>query len=217
MNKILVTFTTIAFLILFAGAPAQAELVSFEFDFDPQNLIDPFNVGNTDTNNDCAGYFGGDFNDCMISYGETDISPIIIKFTPGEAAKINPEFDSITGLEWDISGETDLSSGIWTYTPGEDDPEARFWAAKAGAGFNLFWDVDQIDLDAGLCDTINSLECLLAANSVTSGTWQTPGDKALSHLTFYDSAPSPIPVPAAFWLFGTALIGFIGISRRIKV
>ena len=28
---------------------------------------------------------------------------------------------------------------------------------------------------------------------------------------------SPIPVPAAFWLFGTALIGFIGISRRTKV
>jgi hypothetical protein len=26
-----------------------------------------------------------------------------------------------------------------------------------------------------------------------------------------------VPVPAAFWLFGTALIGFIGISRRTKV
>lgn len=28
---------------------------------------------------------------------------------------------------------------------------------------------------------------------------------------------SPVPVPAAFWLFGTALIGFIGISRRTRV
>jgi hypothetical protein len=28
---------------------------------------------------------------------------------------------------------------------------------------------------------------------------------------------SAVPVPAAFWLFGTALIGFIGISRRRKV
>jgi len=25
---------------------------------------------------------------------------------------------------------------------------------------------------------------------------------------------NPVPVPAAFWLFGTALIGFVGISRR---
>jgi hypothetical protein len=26
-----------------------------------------------------------------------------------------------------------------------------------------------------------------------------------------------VPVPAAFWLFGTALIDFVGMSRRIKV
>ena len=31
------------------------------------------------------------------------------------------------------------------------------------------------------------------------------------------SAPNPIPVPAAFWLFGTALIGFVGFSRRRKL
>jgi hypothetical protein len=28
---------------------------------------------------------------------------------------------------------------------------------------------------------------------------------------------SPVPVPAAVWLFGTALIGFVGMSRRRKV
>ena len=28
---------------------------------------------------------------------------------------------------------------------------------------------------------------------------------------------NPVPVPAAVWLFGTALIGFIGMSRRTKV
>ena len=28
------------------------------------------------------------------------------------------------------------------------------------------------------------------------------------------NAPSNIPVPAAFWLFGTALIGLVGFSRR---
>jgi hypothetical protein len=37
----------------------------------------------------------------------------------------------------------------------------------------------------------------------------------LSHYTEFNI--SPIPVPAAMWLFGTALIGFIGISRRTKV
>jgi len=28
---------------------------------------------------------------------------------------------------------------------------------------------------------------------------------------------NPVPVPAAFWLFGTALIGFVGMARRRKV
>ena len=28
---------------------------------------------------------------------------------------------------------------------------------------------------------------------------------------------SPVPVPAAFWLFGTALIGFVGLSRRTSL
>jgi hypothetical protein len=42
-----------------------------------------------------------------------------------------------------------------------------------------------------------------------------PQQGAISHVAIY--GVSPIPVPAAFWLFGTALIGFIGISRRTKV
>ena len=37
-----------------------------------------------------------------------------------------------------------------------------------------------------------------------------------SHWAEY-GAMSAVPVPAAFWLFGTALIGFIGFSRRTKV
>jgi hypothetical protein len=37
-----------------------------------------------------------------------------------------------------------------------------------------------------------------------------------SHYTEY-GALSAVPVPAAVWLFGTALIGFIGFSRRTKV
>lgn len=35
--------------------------------------------------------------------------------------------------------------------------------------------------------------------------------------SFVTSLPTVVPVPAAFWLFGTALIGFVGFSRRRSV
>ena len=31
------------------------------------------------------------------------------------------------------------------------------------------------------------------------------------------TSQNPVPVPAAVWLFGSALIGFIGFSRRRKI
>ena len=34
---------------------------------------------------------------------------------------------------------------------------------------------------------------------------------------FYLASLTAVPVPAAVWLFGTALIGFVGMSRRVKV
>ena len=39
----------------------------------------------------------------------------------------------------------------------------------------------------------------------------------LSVNIYSDSTIPAVPVPAAFWLFGTALIGFVGVSRRRKV
>ena len=53
------------------------------------------------------------------------------------------------------------------------------------------------------------------------GTWDTVSlsDKDLSHLTLYikedgSVPPAIIPVPAAAWLFASALLGLIGIGRR---
>ena len=44
-----------------------------------------------------------------------------------------------------------------------------------------------------------------------TGFW--PDQGSISHLEIVGA----VPVPAAVWLFGTALIGFIGLSRRTKV
>lgn len=40
------------------------------------------------------------------------------------------------------------------------------------------------------------------------------GNDANSHLGSYLVAPSAVPVPAAAWLFGSALIGLMGIKRK---
>jgi len=55
----------------------------------------------------------------------------------------------------------------------------------------------------------NGIEDLVLANF-----WV--GKGSISNFAIYGTA-SPIPVPAAVWLFGTALIGFIGFSRRTSV
>ena len=38
----------------------------------------------------------------------------------------------------------------------------------------------------------------------------------ISNLAIVDNLPSPVPVPAAVWLFGTALIGLVGFGKRRK-
>ena len=54
-----------------------------------------------------------------------------------------------------------------------------------------------------------------------SGTWSIEGPnseqiKAISGAELWGSA-TVVPVPAAVWLFGTALLGFVGISRRTTI
>ena len=41
-------------------------------------------------------------------------------------------------------------------------------------------------------------------------------DRNPLNFTLYDKAPSAVPVPAAVWLFGTALIGLVGFGKRRK-
>ena len=42
------------------------------------------------------------------------------------------------------------------------------------------------------------------------------GNGSISHIALYGNI-SAIPLPAGFWLFGTALLGFIGLSRSTRV
>jgi hypothetical protein len=92
----------------------------------------------------------------------------------------------------------DATSGSWSVNSGALDLFARVvLVLKAGSTFVAYL------YEPG-------------SNAGSSGTWDTVAldNKDLSHFAIY---ASPVPVPAAVWLFGTALIGFIGMSRRTKV
>ncbi len=200
-----VTFGLIGSLLLLASQPASAVTI----------MTSGFGE------NDCSGFFGTGFGSCQI-VGDTTLSPVIAKFGEGlNFEESNPLYPSIDGSEWSFSNTgASNSTGDWSYSPTGADPGIRFWAAKAGRDFKLFWEVSDADA-AGVCAGQGDFgttgligACLDAAMVVTSGSWSTPGLKALSHLSFYDTAP-PVKVaePATLGLLGLGLLG-IGFARR---
>ncbi|WP_394176579.1 PEP-CTERM sorting domain-containing protein [Thalassotalea litorea] len=174
--------------------------------------------------NDCAGYFKNQdpvytgFSSCWVFAPDSErlISPVIAKFNEelSDTSDISERYkDIIDGDEWEFTGLSDSNKeGTWTYTPDQGDPSIRYWAAKAGNGFNLFWYVSDESACAGGAFTDS---CMQAAVSVTTGTWSTPlnngGNQAgLSHLTFYNSAQPPSGPPQEVPETGTIALMFLG-------
>ncbi len=174
--------------------------------------------------NDCSGFFGTGFDSCTIFVNDNgvriELSPVIAKYG-GDLSLSETNgtvYPSIDGSEFSFSNNIapDNKTGTWDYNPGIDDPGVRFWATKAGPNFKLFWEVSDAAA-AGVCNVVDTytLGCLNEALVVATGDWTTPDNKELSHITFYDSEdPVVIPVPAAVWLFGSGLLGLVGIARR---
>lgn len=40
--------------------------------------------------------------------------------------------------------------------------------------------------------------------------------KDVSHIAYFNTSVSEVPIPAALWLFAPALMGFLGLRRRLK-
>ncbi len=222
-----IIFAAIAALAISIVAAAASTLVSSSFttsnDSSDWGNLDPNGWIYIEEKNDCTGFFGDNFSLCDVGNGltpETEISPIVAKYeTPDDGTanyieEINSLFPSIDGSEFGLGGATGATSaGTWTYAQGAGDPDILYWAAKAATSFTLFWEVDSLaNCTAGNLATNYSLACLMDAVAVTSGNWSTPTGAGLSHISFYDSGISEIPVPAG----GLLLVGGLGLLAALR-
>lgn len=152
--------------------------------------------------NDCSGVFGQGFEDCKDPTG----SPIVAKYDEDKGAwSINPMFPGVLSSYFTLTYDDDEGkSGTWTYDPGACStcPVITSFVVKASNAFRwYFTDPKQ---------------------AIFSGTWSTAGlngtrpAPGLSHISFYDTAPVPVPVPAAGLLLVAALGGLGMAARRRK-
>jgi len=156
------------------------------------------------SSNECG---AGGFDSCTL-FG----SPTIAKYeyddgVYGGNELNNTSFPSIDGSEFSVSLASN-GSGTWSYTPGVGDPVVvtgfvvKAGSGSSGAGYSIYtWD-----------DT--------SGTDFSSIAWDTSTlrNKALSHITFFDTGAtiSTIPLPAAGWMLLAGLGGIAALRRRKK-
>jgi len=106
-----------------------------------------------------------------------------------------------------------------SFTEGGSEPLTGSWGFDSS-----FWDYTStgaIAFKFGTGDTADEWFVFSLVNGQTSGTWDFfkvlgngNGTGGLSHVNLY--AVTAVPLPAAVWLFGSALISFAGFSRYRK-
>lgn len=181
---------------------------------------------NTSTKNDCGTnkFFstGTGFSDCEVFYRDTNGNITYLQGVTGDPDDFNT--DAIAKYEdgsWKEGGlnitMTGNKTGSWSAN-GQPLPDIRFWTAKSSTGFKLFWMVD-LTTAGNACDTVFSVACLNLAHTTDSGSWTTPGNKGLSHLTFFGgpstssgcapNCPVTVPEPKTIMIFALGLLALV--------
>jgi hypothetical protein len=120
-------------------------------------------------------------------------------------------------------GPTDFGPGGQTFADSGSGGNAD--GSIAGDIFGLFFDSKQLIVPGGykqgtaLSGTSTYNNATLAGLGMTVGsyTWSWGFDtRDADSFTLNVGSLNPVPVPATIWLFGTALIGLVGFSKRRK-
>jgi len=174
--------------------------------------------------NDCNGEFpfavsgnvngnSTPFGKCIIEVGGYELAFVLTKFEGNGSYDESGDNYTYDANHWDIDINANGYEGSWSTSVGVGYPEVSFWSAKAADNFQLFWYVTDADYGTE-CNPNLTLSCMSAAISVTTGTWSTPDNQALSHLTFFGGIctencepepPTEVPEPATIAIFALAL------------
>jgi hypothetical protein len=140
------------------------------------------------------------------------------------ALQVGQEHHQLTS----ISGES-INWSFWSMIPDASDDHIDAGYSTGAGQFNIKWDhdfgVSEISMWSILDTTIADNFSIMASPTDTGSNKPRSTFGILSVSAFSGAssnwatgpAPSVVPVPASLWLFGTALLGFIGISARTKV
>ena len=121
-------------------------------------------------------------------------------FTPGDSidigeSSITMNFTALDAVGFPYAFSSIFSDLDWTDMPGSLQSVAVASGATGLLAFNISGVVDTGFTFQGTVDLVNGANFTL-------------------DLTAIHDTPALVPVPAAFWLFGTALIGLVGFSKR---
>ena len=132
------------------------------------------------------------------------------------------EYFQLNGIQMDGSeqGGGNALKIKWQDVDGDGLADGVTWATSREYVLGLDGTCSEL-----LCqefDMTASIEIMWAGLGSEQAALDIIGDITSMQLPLSDEARglppvSEVPVPAAFWLFGTALIGFIGISRRTNL
>ena len=156
-------------------------------------------------------YFNGDLTDtsCDISEVEAFLSITVDEnFIIGSKANSNGDpITSWTQDEFDLGTLTVTAdtntSGTWTLTGGSVAP--LFFVDKYNGGYDIF-----TYMGPGTDPFSDSWDDSLRGSSIGASCLEINCNATTSHISVY----GVVPVPAAVWLFGSGLLGLVGVARR---